>query len=251
MKKKTKKKNKKGLLFRIVKNGFKKKLDKFEIIGSENIPDEPSLIIGNHAQMHGPIFAEVNFPYNRTTWCMGCMHHLKEIPPYIIDDFWPYKKKGTVWFYKFLSWLLAPLCHYIFTNADTIGVYKDARGITTFKNSILALEEEKHIIIFPECHTKYNNIINEFQDKFIDLAKLYYKSTKKELSFVPVYIAPTIKTIIYGKPIKYNHNEDICIQRKTICDYLKNKITSLAKSLPLHTVIPYENIKKKNYPKSK
>ena len=145
MKKKTKKKNKKGLLFRIVKNGFKKKLDKFEIIGSENIPDEPSLIIGNHAQMHGPIFAEVNFPYNRTTWCMGCMHHLKEIPPYIIDDFWPYKKKGTVWFYKFLSWLLAPLCHYIFTNADTIGVYKDARGITTFKNSILALEEEKHI----------------------------------------------------------------------------------------------------------
>ena len=250
MKKKNKIKKKKGLLFRLVKDSFRKKLNKYNIIGLENIPNEPSIIVGNHAQMHGPIFAEANFPYKRKTWCIGAMHNIKEIPAYILDDFWPHKKRGTVWFYKILSYILAPLCLYIFTNADTIGVYKDTRGITTFKNSIQALKDENHIIIFPEEHTQFNNIVNEFQEKFVDLAKLYFKETGKEISSVPVYIAPKIKTIIYGKPIKYN-NEKINEQRKIICDYLKNKITNLAKSLPEHTVIPYENIPKKKYPKSK
>ena len=34
-------------------------------------------------------------------------------------------------------------------------------------------------------------------------------------------------------------------------NYLKNEITKLAKDLPVHTVVPYLNIKKKDYPKSK
>jgi len=70
---KKKKNKKKGLLFRIVKNHFTRVYKKTEIIGSENIPNEPSIIVGNHSQMHGPILAEVKFPYNRRTWCVGNM----------------------------------------------------------------------------------------------------------------------------------------------------------------------------------
>ena len=246
-----KNKKKKGLFFRLLVKIFNRKYRKIQIIGQENIPEDASIIIGNHAQMHGSILAEIKFPYRRYTWCIGNMLHLKEVPKYVLDDFWPNRKKGTTWFYKIVSYLIAPLCVYIFKNADVIGVYKDTRGITTFKNTVQALKENYHIIIFPEYHKEYNNIVNEFQDKFIDVARIYYKNTGKELSFVPMYNAPKVNAVVYGKPIKFDSKDNIEDQRKVICDYLKNEITNLAKSLPVHTVIPYENIPKKKYPKSK
>ena len=98
----------------------------------------------------------------------------------------------------------APISAFIFHNADIVPVYKDMRILKTFKQSIEKLEEGQNLHIFPECPNDYNNIINEFQERFIDLAKFYYTRTKKLLSFVPMYIAPKIKTIIYGKSIEYN-----------------------------------------------
>ena len=43
-------------------------------------------------------------------------------------------------------------------------------------------------------------------------------------------------------------NTHITKDRKIINDYLKNEITKLANSLPKHIIIPYDNIRKKDYP---
>ena len=179
------------------------------------------------------------------------MMHLKEVPSYAFTDFWSHKPKWTHWFWKIIAHLIAPLSVYIFNRADVIGVYKDTRGLSTFKNSIEELKNGSHIIIFPEHEQKFNEIVYDFQDKFVDLAKMYYKNTGKELCFVPMYNAPKLKTVVFGKPIKFNGSDKIENQRKIICDYLKNEITALAKELPTHIVVPYANISKKEYPKSK
>ena len=250
-KKKKQNKNKKGLIYKIFYSCFKRKYKNLQILNLENIPTEASIIVGNHSKIHGPVLAETKFPHNKKTWCIGNMIHLKECPNYIFQDFWSRKPKWTHWFYRFLSIILAPLFVHIFKNADIIPVYKDTRGISTFKTSVKELKNNNHIIIFPEEHKPFNNILNDFQTKFIDIAKLYFKDTGKELSFIPMYNAPTIKTVIYGKPIKFDSSDKIENQRKIICNYLKKEITELAKSLPTHTVIPYENIRKKFYPKSK
>ena len=89
---------------------------------------------------------------------------------------------------------------------------------------------------------------NEFQDKFIDIAKLYYKKTGRALSFVPMYIAPKLKKLCLGKPIRFNPEETIENERRRICNYLVDEITALAERLPEHTVIPYRNFPKKLYP---
>ena len=245
------KNKKKGLLFRIIKSVISVGYKKRKVIGIENIPDEPSIIIGNHSQIHGPLAAEILFPYKRFTWCAGEVMNLKEAPAYTYMDFWSHKPKWTKWFYKISSYIIAPLCVYIFKNGDTIAVYKDARGVSTFKNSVQEMKNGAHIIIFPENRVAYNEIINEFQDKFVDLARFYFKATGKELFFVPMYNAPKIKTVVYGKPIKYDSKATIEEQRRNICEYLKKEITKLAKELPVHTVVPYANISKKKYPKSK
>ncbi len=235
-------------LYKFIKGIIRLCYPKIQVEGTENLPEEPCLVVGNHTQLHGPIGCELYFPGNRSIWCAGEMMHLKDVPSYAFQDFWSQKPKYTHWFYKILSYLIAPLSVCIFNNASTIGVYHDTRIISTFKNTVKCLSEGSNVVIFPEKDEKFNHIVYEFQDRFIDVAQLYYKKTGKELAFVPMYIAPNLKKMHLGKPIYYcaaNAKED---ERKRICDYLKAEITNIAVSLPKHTVVPYRNIPKKDYP---
>ena len=221
---------------------------KIEVVGAENLPDEAAVIVGNHTQMNGPIAAELYCPGRHYTWCAGQMMHLKDVPEYAFQDFWSQKPKWTHPLYKLLSHIIAPLSVCIFNNAHTIGVYRDARIVGTFKNTMKRLQEGNHVVIFPEHDVKYNHIIYDFQDKFIDVAKLYYRKTGKELSFVPLYIAPKLEKMFFGKPIQFCAANPIEKERRRICDYLMREITEIAVSLPEHTVVPYRNIPKKLYP---
>ncbi len=246
-----KKNKKKPAFYRLSVSIAKLFYKKRTFVGVEDLPEEPSLIIGNHAQLHGPLACEAYFPTDKAIWCIGEMMNLKEVPSYAYKDFWSYKPKWIRWFYKILSYVIAPICSYYLKHADTIAVYKDTRLLKTFRDTMERLDDGANVVIFPECHQDFNDIVCEFQDKFVDVAKLYYNKTGKCLSFVPMYNAATIKTIVFGTPIKYDPSIDIKEQRQIMCEYLKKEITKLAKELPVHKVVPYKNIKKKNYVNSK
>ena len=80
------------------------------------------------------------------------------------------------------------------------------------------------------------------------MAKLYYRKTGQAVCFVPLYIAPKLKQMHIGKPIRFDPDEPMDTQRRKICDYLMQEITDIASALPEHTVVPYRNIPKKFYP---
>ena len=236
-----------SLSYRIIKWFVRLFSPKFAVQGQENLPDEPALIVGNHSQMYGPIGCELYFPGNRYTWCAGQMMHLKDVPGYAYQDFWSQKPKVVRWFYKLLSYIIAPFSVCIFNNANTIGVYRDSRIISTFKTTVKRLEEGASVIVFPECYEAYNHIVHQFQENFVDIARLYYKRTGKALAFVPLYIAPKLKTMYIGKPIYFCPEGQPQEERKRICSYLMEQITSMACSLPEHIVVPYPNIPKREY----
>lgn len=240
--------NKISPLYKAIKWLVKVFYPRIEVVGKENLPDEPVLVVGNHAQMNGPIACELYFPGNRYTWCAGEMMHLKDVPAYAYQDFWSNKPKYIRWFYKLLSYIIAPLSVCVFNNAQTIGVYHDARIISTFKQTVQRLQEGSSVVIFPEHNVPHNHIICQFQDKFIDVARLYYKRTKKELAFVPLYIAPTLKKMYLGKPIRFCAANPMEEERARICEYLMQEVTAIAISLPEHTVVSYKNVPKKDYP---
>ena len=219
--------------------------------GQENLPDEPCIIVGNHSQMNGPIIGQLYFPNNPRIWCASQMMRIQEVPQYAYEDFWRDKPRLIRWFYKVLSYVIAPLCACIFTNADTIAVYRDSRLINTFKQTIQTLEDGTNVIIFPECRQEHNCIINQFQTHFIDIAKLYYKRTGKKLSFVPLYIAPKLRKIYIGKPVVFDADQAVDEERLRICRYLMDTITAIAMNLPRHRVVPYSNIAKHAYPWNK
>ena len=218
-----------------------------KVVGLENLPEKNAIIVGNHTQMNGPICGELFMPENCYTWCAGEMMHLKEVPAYAFSDFWSQKPKCLQPFYRFLSYLIAPLAACIFTNARTIAVYRDMRIMSTFKETLKTLENGRNVLIFPEKDEKYNNILYTFQENFINVAKLYYKKTGISLIFVPMYIAPKLNSMYIGKGIRFESINKIEEERKRISDYLSDEITKIARELPEHTVIPYRNIPRKYY----
>lgn len=224
---------------------------KMNIEGLENLPQGPCVIAANHAQMHGPVACELHFPGDRAIWCAGEMMHLKAVPDYAYADFWSKKSKCIRWFYRILSYVIAPVSVCVFNHAHTIGVYRDRRIIHTLRDTQSALEQGSNVIIFPEHDVTYNHIVYDFQEGFVDVARRYYKVTGKELPFVPMYIAPNLRGMYLGTPIYFCGEDTIESERKRICTYLMEQITQMAVALPEHTVVPYPNISKKLYPRNR
>lgn len=217
--------------------------------GLENLPAEPCILVGNHTRMNGPLIAELSLPGDRAIWCAGQMMHRKDVAAYAFQDFWSTKPKWTHPFYRLLSHLIVPLSVCIFNNAHTIAVYHDARIVSTFRRTMERLDEGANIVIYSECAIHHNHIINEFQDKFIDVARLYYKKTGKTLSFVPMYLAPTLRQGQIGTPIVFRPDVPVAEERQRICQALMDGITALAESMPLHRVVPYNpEIPRKHFP---
>lgn len=238
-------------IYKAIKFAIRHIYPKTEVVGLENIPEgEPVVFVGNHSQMNGPIVCELYLP-NRYTWCAGEMMKIKDVPSYAYKDFWSEKPKFLRPFYKVLSYMIAPLSQLVFTNADTVAVYHDARLLLTFRTTINLLCEGSSIVIFPEHNVPFNNILYEFQNRFVDVASMYHKKCGKELLFVPLYIAPKLKKMYIGKPIRYSSSSPLKDERERITAYLSSQITDTARSLPYHTVVPYRNIPKKLYPKNK
>lgn len=234
-------------LYKIIKSLVRFFYGKMEVVGLENLPEDNAIIVGNHCQLNGPIAGELLLQDNCYIWCAGQMMDLKEVPEYAFTDFWSQKSKWTQPFYKLASYLIAPLSVCIFNNARTIAVYRDMRIMSTFKDSIKLLQQGANILIFPEKDEKHNNILYQFQENFIDIAKLYCKKTGIALTFVPMYIAPKLKKMYIGKGISYQCENSIEEERKRISKYLSDEITEIACNLPKHTVVPYRNIPKRFY----
>lgn len=241
-------KKKPTITYKILESMVRLVYPRIQFLGLENMPDEPALFIGNHSQNNGPISCQLYFPGKKYIWTAGQMLHLKEVPAYAFQDFWSFKPKRSRWLFKIASYLIAPLSVCVFNNADTIPVYRDTRGLSTFKKTISALQDGAHIVIFPEHNVKRNNILYDFQSRFIDLARLYHKKTGRSLPFVPMYIAPRLKKIYLGKPTCFNADTPMDEERERIRQYLMTEIETIAYALPAHTVVPYRNIPRKEYP---
>ncbi len=239
------------VLYRVIRRLVKAFSPRFVTEGEEHLPEGACVIAGNHSQMYGPIAAELYTPGPHYTWCAQEMMHLKEVPAYAYQDFWSYKPAWARPFYRLLSYVIAPLSSVIFNDANTIGVYRDMRVLSTFRETVQRLEQGCRVVIFPEKREKHNNIVYEFQTHFVDTALLYHKKTGKRLAFVPMYLCPARKTMYFGAPVYFDPENKLDDERARICRLLMDAVTDLAVRLPLHTVVPYENLPKKAYPKNK
>lgn len=240
--------NKKGFFYKIVACIVRIFYKKNTYIDLENLPNEPCLIASNHAKLHGPINSELYFPTKKLIWCDGPMMSRKAFPNYAYNNF--FGGKVNI-FHRIFANMIAPIVSSIMNDADTLAVYRDMRIVKTYKMTCDALEKGLNVVVLPECPEEYNEITNKFNEYFVDVARFYYKQTKKELKFVPMYYCREQNKMIFGKATKFDSSKSIETERKRICEYLMNEITKLAKTLPVHKVIPFNNVPKKQFKNSK
>ena len=239
---------KKPLLYRLIVRTVRRVTPKYQLFGTENLPPEPCVIVGNHAQAYGPLAAELYMPRPHATWCVGEMMNRKEVPAYAFKDFWSMKPRALHWFYRMASHLIARPASFALSNANTIPVWHDSRVMTTFRKSVEQLNAGADIVLFPEKNEPYNGILWQFQEHFTDLAKIHYRKAGTAVCFVPVYTAPRLKGIYFGNPVRYNPDAPDGEERRRVCTAMMEGVTALAAALPPHTVIPYPNIPKGSYP---
>lgn len=237
--------------FRAVKRIVKLVYRPFNYEGLENLPADSAVIVGNHSQLHGPLCMELYAPRPHYTWCASEMMSFKEVSAYAYRDFWSNKPKSVRWIFKIVSFLIAPLCWFLFNNAKVIPVYHDTRLLRTFKLSAQRLGEGADVVIYPESYAKHNNIVYDFQKGFAEVALFYRHKSGKNVSFVPMYLCPALKKVIYGKPTQIDPDKPAKEEAERVRLYLMDEITRLALALPPHRVVPYPNMSKKDYPMSK
>lgn len=240
-------KHKNGLLYKQLFKVARFFYGKIKLIGLDNIKS-PCIIVANHSQAYGPLMFELGFPLKNKMWCISKMLSCKTAPRYIYKDFFKYKNKKMLWVYKPLSYVMSPILVYLCKNINPIAVYKDSKILFTFKNTVQSLKNGENIIIFPETHEKFNNIVNNFESGFVKISKLYERQCQKPLLFVPTYVCPALKTIVFGDPISADKDISQKEGSRQLCNRFMQEITLLAKSLPKHKVVPYANINSKQYP---
>ena len=197
----------------------------YEIAGEENIPEKgPFMIYSNHQG-----FADIP----ATLWLMKDHHQLG----FVAKEEWRR--------YKILYEAIE------FTRSIFLIRDNPKEAVRALTEARKILDMGFNLVIFPEHNQTHNHIVYDFQDKFIDLARLYYKKTGQALRFVPLYIAPKLRQMTAGVPVAFDPAAPIEAERARIKAHLMAEITRVAESLPLHTVVPYRNIPKKLYPKNR
>lgn len=219
-----------------------------KVEGAENIPEGPYVVVGNHAKMNGPIACELYFPKKHRIWTAAQMMNVKDVPDYAYSDFWGDKPRWSKWFFRIVSYIIAPFSYCIFNNANCIGVYHDRRIINTLKDTMKCLEEGTGVIIFPEHDEPYNNIVWQFSEGFVDVAKIYYRKTGKSLPFVPMYTSPDLKGMYFGEPVYFDPEAPLAEEKTRITSEMMERVTAICKSLPHHTIVTYPNLHKWEYP---
>ena len=238
----------KHIVYRIIRRIATVATPVYQIEGLDNLPEGPCVVVGNHSQLYGPVAAELYFPREHYTWCISDMMEKECVADYAYKDFWSKKPAIVRPFFRLFSFMLPTVSEIVFTNADTIPVYRDKRVMKTFQLSCDKLKDNAAIVIFPEEYTEYNNIVHQFQRGFVHVAKYYYRQTGTPIPFVPMYVCPKLGKLVFGEPITYSPEAKVNDEAERICTYLQDSISEIAYKMPRHRVVPYPNVSKKNYP---
>ena len=229
-----------GYLYNRIMHGIARMaFPKAKTVFEEPFDGEPSVFVCNHAAVRGPVMMTLDFVIKHQTWVVHCATDREKTPNYAFHDILTGESRRFKGFYRFLARIITVMLPTLLKYEPVIPVYHDSNILTSFKQSIKALNDGDSLVIFGESTERYTAYINRLQPGFIDFARLYYRRSGKRLNFYPVYVEKKNAVISVGKPIAYDPELPMDEQRGLIADYLCDNIDRLARQLPPHTPVPF------------
>ena len=215
-------------------------LFRHQLKGAENIvPDvnNPIVFLCNHGEIYGPVASMLCMPVPVRPWVISEMAVSKEeVSAYV----YKYTFGPATWLGP-LRWPLArlvgPISVWGMNQLECIPVYrnKPRELMTTFRNSVEALQAGDNILIFPENpdadrdHPGYEHGgMGELYRGFVMLAQVYYNRTGKRCRFLPMYAHKGLRTLSFGTEIDYDPDNDPMAERDRIVEEAHAQMTALA-----------------------
>ena len=193
-----------GKLFECVRYCVRPFLKVRETVYAEPVGEEPVIFLANHLGAVGPMYMAGTFPLRDQVviWCNEGMMDEKLIVEYVRGDWWWHPESKLAPLYSatipYIARLIVPK---VLRSAPTIAVCRDARVMTTMRQSIKALKEGKHLVIFPELPDGHDSHAEQLQMGWINLVSMYNKATGKNIRMIPVFIDETSGTFNVCKGI--------------------------------------------------
>lgn len=202
-KKEYKVKTKRSFGFHLLRGFLKIFLHKAKAVNlSESPIEKKAIYLMNHCGARGPMIFELRFPVRSSPWGAHEMcGNYKERWNYLYRVFYTQKLHWCKFKAFFVATFFAIISKWIYNSIGLIGTYRDARFITSLRNSIAVLNADLSVVIFPEDSTEgYLDKPTAFNGGFIQLAKMYYKREKQDLPVYSVYYAKKKNTFFVDKP---------------------------------------------------
>lgn len=202
------------------------KKPKFIYLG-EKIPSR-ALVLSNHVGASAPLTLELYFPNPFRFWGTYEMNSsLKEVYKYLSEVYFYQKKHWNKLLAKIFCVIAAPVAWVFYRGLTLISTYRDHRFKNTLKESILALQSDCNLVIFPEDSSNgYFNTITGFFSGFVCIAKLAHKKGM-DLPIFLSYFRKKDKVYVIDKPIYYTQLEQMGFDKYQMAEYLKDRCNKL------------------------
>ncbi len=198
--------------------------------------DDPIVYLCNHGELYGPIAGMLYCPGYVRPWTISelCCD-LQEATAYVkrytlkkVD--WADQRKQRV------AGFIASVTLKVMRAVQSIPVFrhKPRELMTTFRQSVEALQQGANLLIFPEDPDtdpdspgyKSGRPPTLFRG-FPMLAQVYYHRTGKRCRFVPVLCYKEGRTVSFGMEIVYNPDNDPIAERDRIVDETYHQMQAL------------------------
>ncbi len=212
-----------------------------KVAGREHLrrEDYPSVFVCNHGFIYGPISAVIYLPTYFRPWIHNVMLDretaLREM------------SKSLAFLKKILGkhlggFLIRQLCRatcWALNSCNPIPVIRGASRdvMTTFEESLKALEDGDNILIFPEKPRnllkavpdgEYNpDNVRSFYTGFAHIGKMYFDRCGKPLLFYPLFSDRESRSFRIGEPVEYNPTLDPHESKRELAEQLQKKMAEL------------------------
>lgn len=190
---------------------------------AEPVGEEPCIFLANHIGAVGPMYMSVTFPLrdNVAIWCNEGMMEEKLTVEYVRHDWWwrPESKLAPL-YSATIPYIARAIVPKVLRSAPTIAVYRDARIMTTMRQSLKALKEGKHIVIFPELPDGHDSHAEHLQMGWLNLTTMYKRATGKDIRLIPIHIDVPARLFRVGRAIMVDADVPLAEQEHQIERYL-------------------------------
>lgn len=205
------------------------------IVPSNLLDEDPTIYVANHMGSYGPVTAMSSLPQPVYPWVAHQIIDSSLCPSYIEHDFVRAEMHLGPPLSVLISGMIGRICVALMRDLHAIPVYRDSRRVLeTLRISVRLLEQGKRLLIFPEIPNRIvNEIVNEFDTGFINVARLFFERSARVVSFLPIAIHRGRLALRVGAPIRFNPGIPFRLEKLRIKRELVERICEMYRDLEL------------------